>query len=110
MRPTGSVRARGAKQATPLRNRLTLLNGTWTTEEAKRLGAADCEGSGSTRLKWSKQRLASRVSRAIPMRRNSSARREFLERADSRTGIARWRRRQSWRAALFNTNEFLYVD
>jgi hypothetical protein len=85
---------------------LTLLNGSWTTAEAKRLGARLAEnGSDEAAVKGVWRSILAREPDGTELARA----RAFLATQSSELGslgaaVAELAR------ALFNTNEFLYVD
>ena len=86
---------------------LTLLNGRWTVDESKRLAAARFEGSNDDGD--SHASVASACSVATPMRTNWIDGRNFLRDQTAELGTSLMRPSELARA-LFNTNEFLYVD
>jgi hypothetical protein len=86
---------------------LTLLNGRWTTDESRRLGALICQGNPDSHeiVKQAWRAVLGRQPDASELERGQ----KFLQLQTSELGSMTAAASELVRA-LFNTNEFLYVD
>ncbi len=86
---------------------LTLLNGKWTTDESRRLGDSIAQNTSDN------AEIVKRSWRAVLGRNPDNAElergKEFLQQQTSELGASKVAASELIRA-LFNTNEFLYVD
>jgi hypothetical protein len=86
---------------------LTLLNGRWTTDESRRLGALICQGNPDSHeiVKQAWRAVLGRQPDASELERGQ----KFLQLQTSELGSMTAAASELARA-LFNSNEFLYVD